>query len=106
MKKLLLALGIALLAWNGPVVAGTEVYDGRINVIGEDHIVLKVGDRTMTLELARFLYQHGFKTEYLTEFGYPTTYETLYGAGFVERARVHVKGGVVSRLEVLRLQPE
>lgn len=106
MKRLLFILGLCTLIGISSVRADTLVYDGRISVIGEDYIVLEVGERMMTLELARYSYQHGFKTEFYTEFGYQTNFEALYGTGFVDRARVHVDDDVVTRLDVIRLQPE
>jgi hypothetical protein len=106
MRHLLFALGVLFVMAAGPVRASNQVFDGRINTIGEDHIVMFVGDRPMTFKLARYSYEYGFKTKYFTEFGYETSYETLHGTGFVDRARVQVRDGVVSRLDIIRLQPE
>lgn len=82
-----------------------DSFVAEIAIIKNDAIVISIDDYIQEYPLANKSFQYSFTTEYFSEDGHKTSYETLAGVGFVNQARITLSGGVVSRIEVIRLQP-
>lgn len=91
---LLTALSIGMI---GNSVAAT--FDALVTEIGKDFIVIKHQGKMKKYQLSNLFYP---STKYYAN-GQETTFETLYGVGHIDKARITVNGDKVIRLEVIEL---
>lgn len=74
-------------------------FEARVTHIGKEHIEIRIGSQREQYELSNLFYP---ETKYYVN-DRETTFGTLYGVGYIDKARITVEGKKVLRLEVIEL---
>ena len=96
LKQLLLVAGLSIgIAAN----AQAATFEALVTEIGKDYIVVRVQGKEKKYQLSNLFYP---STKYYAN-GQETSFKTLYGVGYIDKARITVNGDKVTRLEVIEL---
>lgn len=96
LRQLLLLAGLSIgIATN----AQAATFEALVTEIGKDYIVVKIQGKSKKYELSNLFYP---STKYYAN-GQETSFKTLYGVGYIDKARITVNGNKVTRLEVIEL---